>query len=522
MSASTLAASAAAPVPGQPALPVKHKTLLTIAVMGASIVQILDSTIANVAIPHMQSSLGATLDTVTWVLTSYIIAGAVAMPLTGWLADRIGSRNLFIGATAGFTVASMLCGIAVTLEEMVLFRVFQGICAAFIGPLSQTILLDINPPEKASRAMATWGMGIMVAPIFGPMIGGWLTESYNWRWVFYINLPIGIPTLAVLWWLLPSKPLARRRLDLFGFAALALALAALQLLLDRGQQEDWLQSWEIVIEAGVAIAAFWVFAIHTMTSRNPIFTHLLLTNRNFVTAMMFSVVIGLMMFGIFALLPPLLQNIYGYPVYDTGVLLAPRGLGILIAMFVASRLAGRMDMRILIGVGFGVTVVSMWMMTGWALDMPSSAIAMAGLVQGLGMGLTFMPINVMAFATLSPQLRTDGSSLLYLMRSLGGSIGISLTTTALTRNIQTSHEDLAGRITSSSFATIDPATADRWGPLGDAAMQAMNLEVTRQAAMIAYLSDFKLMMFVVLAFMPLILLLRPPKDPQVAQPPTPE
>jgi MFS transporter, DHA2 family, multidrug resistance protein len=516
------ASAIAAPLPGQPALPVKHKGLLTVAVMGASIVQILDSTIANVAIPHMQSSLGATLDSVTWVLTSYIIAGAVTMPLTGWLADRVGSRNLFLGAVTGFTIASMLCGIAVTLEEMVLFRILQGVCAAFIGPLSQTILMDINPPEKGPRAMALWGMGIMVAPIFGPMIGGWLTESYNWRWCFYINLPIGIPTIAILWWLLPSRPVTGRRLDLFGFAFLALGLAALQLMLDRGQQEDWLQSWEIIIELGVVIAALWIFAVHCATTRNPLFNRTLLANRNFVAGLAFSVVIGLMMFGIFALLPPMLQTLYGYPVYDTGVLLAPRGIGILIAMVIATRLAGLVDLRILIGTGFAITAGSMAMMTGWSLDMGSEPIIIAGFIQGLGMGLTFMPINAMAFATLPIQMRTDGASLLYLMRSLGGSLGISLTTTALTRGIQTSHQDLTGHITSSTFSTVDPATADRWGQAGDAAMMAANAEVTRQAAMIAYLSDFKLMMVVVLAFLPLILLLRAPRKGAAPPPPVGE
>jgi DHA2 family multidrug resistance protein len=504
MSASTQASSG-----GQPALPVRNKTLLTVAVMGASIVQILDSTIANVAIPHMQSSLGATLDTITWVLTSYIIASAVAMPITGWLADRVGSRNLFLASVIGFTITSMLCGIAVNLTEMVVFRVLQGICAAFIGPLSQTILLDINPPEKAPRAMATWGMGIMVAPIFGPMIGGWLTESYNWRWVFYINLPIGIPTIAILWWLLPSRPVVRRKLDGFGFAMLALGLAALQLMLDRGQHEDWFESWEIIVTLGVAIAALWVFVVHSATARTTLFDRALMRDRNFLTGLMFSMVIGLMMFGIFALLPPMLQNIYGYTVFDTGALLAPRGFGILIAMFAATRLIAFVDPRWLIACGFTITAGSMWMMTGWSIEMERGPIIVAGLVQGFGMGLTFMPINVVSFSTLGMAQRTDGSSLLYLLRSLGGSLGISLTTTALTRGIQVSHQEVGSHVTASSSAVIDPSTADRWGPIGDAALRVVDLEVTRQAAMIAYLNDFKLMMIVVLCFMPLILFMRP-------------
>jgi MFS transporter, DHA2 family, multidrug resistance protein len=508
MSVSTLTNNPA----DEPAYPVKHKGLLTLAVMGATIIQILDSTIANVAIPHMQTSLGATMDTITWVLTSYIVASAVAMPITGWLADRVGSRHLFLGAVAGFIVASMLCGIATSLTEMVIFRILQGICAAFIGPLSQTIMLDVNRPSEASRAMAIWGMGIMVAPIFGPMIGGWLTESYNWRWVFYINLPIGIPTFALLWWLLPSRPIIRRQLDRFGFAMLAIGLATLQLLFDRGQQEDWLQSWEIRIELIVVISAIWLFTTHQMTTSKPMFDRALLTDRNFVTSLNFMVLVGLMMVGIFALLPPMLQNLYGYSVLDTGILLAPRGMGILSAMFIASRLTGKVDPRIVIFIGFIMTAASAWMMTKWSLNMDWRPIVWTGLLQGFGLGFVFIPINGVAFSTLPARLRTDGSSLLYLFRSLGGSMGISIMTTMLARNIQTSHADLAGHVTATSMPTIDPSSADRLGSLGEAALQLMNLELNRQALMIAYLDDFKLIMFIVIAISPLVLFLKPAKQ----------
>jgi DHA2 family multidrug resistance protein len=459
----------------------------------------------------MQTSLGATIDSVSWVLTSYILASAVAMPATGWLADRIGSRRLFLFAVTGFILTSMLCGIATNLTQMVAFRILQGMCAAFIGPLSQTILLDINPPEKAPRAMQVWGMGIMVAPIFGPMIGGWLTESYNWRWVFYINLPIGIPTLVILWWLLPSRAITDRKLDIFGFAMLALGLASLQLMLDRGQHEDWFESWEIIIELGVAIAALWMFAVHSMTNKKPLFDLAMISNRNFLTALTFGALIGVMMFGIFALLPPMLQNIYGYTVYDTGVLLAPRGVGILIGMIFAGRLINSIDIRWIIFTGFSIVAVSMWMMTGWAMEMDASNFVIVGLLQGFGMGLTFMPTNVVAFSTLPLSVRTDASSLLYLARSLGGSLGISISVTMLTRNIQISHEELGSRITSSSFDMIDPATADRWGSLGDAALRILDLEINRQAAMIAYLSDFQLLFYIVLAILPLVLLLKPIK-----------
>ena len=495
----------------QPAYPVKNKALLTVAVMGATIIQILDSTIANVAIPHMQTSLGATMDTITWVLTSYIVASAVAMPITGWLADRIGSRNLFLAAVAGFILASMLCGIATSLTEMVAFRIFQGVCAAFIGPLSQTILLDINRPSEAPRAMSIWGMGIMIAPILGPMIGGWLTENYNWRWVFYINLPIGIPTFAVLWWLLPSRPINRRQLDRFGFAMLAIGLATLQLLLDRGQQEDWFQSWEIIIELLVVLAAFWIFVIHQITTRRPLLERLLVTDRNFFISLNMMLLVGLMMFGIFALLPPMLQNLYGYSVYDTGVLLAPRGVGILLAMFIAAKLTGKIDPRLIIFSGFLITAASMWIMTTWSLQMDWHWVVYTGLIQGFGMGFVFIPLNGVAFSTLPMRLRTDGSALLYLFRSLGGSFGISIMTTMLARNMQTSHEDLASHITASSMNAIDPSAADRLGTLGEAALQLVNLEVNRQAAMIAYLDDFKLMMILLIIISPLVFFLKPAK-----------
>ena len=504
--------AASSPPPGQAALPVKRRGLLTLAVMGASIIQILDSTIANVAIPHMQTSLGATQDTVTWVLTSYIIAGAVAIPITGWVADRVGSRRLFIYSVAGFIVMSMFCGAAANLTQMVIFRALQGICAAFIGPLSQTILLDINPPERAPKAMALWGMGIMTAPILGPVVGGWLTESYNWRWVFYINLPIGIPTLALLWWLLPTRPIVRRPLDRLGFFLLALGLATLQLILDRGQQEDWLQSWEIRVEMIVAISALWMFFVHQATTRRPMFDRELLSNRNFLTALNFMVLIGMMMLGIFALFPPMLQTLFGYTVYDTGVLLAPRGVGILCAMFIASRLNGKIEPRLIVAFGFSLISFSMWQMTQWSLQMDWHPFVYTGLLQGLGMGFVFIPMNAIAFATLPPHQRTDGSSLLYLIRSLGGSMGISVMVAMLSRNVQTSHEDIASHITAYSMSSVDPSSADRLGTIGDTVLSMVNLEVNRQAAMIAYLDDFKFMMVTVIICIPFVLLLKPAKQ----------
>lgn len=358
---------AAATLPADDTIPlhqrVRYRGLLTIAVMGASIMQILDTTIANVAIPHMQSALGATSETVTWVLTSYILASAIAMPITGWLADRVGRRELFLAAIAGFIVASMACGAAQSLEQMVVFRFLQGIFAAFIAPLSQSVMLDINPPERHARAMSIWGMGIMIGPIMGPVLGGWLTESVNWRWVFYVNLPVGLVTLALMWALLPAMRGRDRRFDLFGFSMLALGLAALQLMLDRGAHLDWFDSAEIWIELGVAIACLWIFLVHLFTARAPLFSRAMLTDRNLVTAMGFMIVIGIVMFASMALLPPMLQNLFGWPVIDTGLVLAVRGIGILISMWIAGQLLGRIDARWLVGSGLAIAAFSLWQMS---------------------------------------------------------------------------------------------------------------------------------------------------------------
>lgn len=518
-SATASPADPAPPARGSAALPVQNKWLLTVGVMLAMIIQILDTTIANVALPHMQTSLGATADTVTWVLTSYLVASAIAIPITGWVSDRIGSRNLFLASVMGFILASALCGMAQNLEEMVAFRILQGIAAAFMNPLSQTVMLDINTPEDQPKAMAIWGMGVMIGPILGPILGGYLTENFNWRWVFYVNLPLGIICLTLLWWLLPSRPRRERRFDIFGFSLLAIGIGALQLMLDRGQGEDWFSSAEIWIETLVAVIALWMFAVHMATGKNPMFERSLWRNGNLVTGIAFMLVIGMVMMATMALLPPMLQSLYGYPVIDTGMLLMPRGVGVMLMMAISARLTQHgLDPRITVATGFVVVALSLYEMTHWTLEMESSAIAISGFVQGLGMGLIFMPLNAMAFATLSPQLRTEGSSLLNLSRSIGASVGISLVTTILARSSQVSHADLSQHIKAETFDTLDPSLLERLGGTGDTIMLAINGEVSRQAAMIAYLNDFKAMMIVTICVIPLVAFLKRPKGPTVNDP----
>ena len=490
-------------------LPVPNPLLVAIGVMLASLIQILDTTIANVAIPHMQSTLGATSDEISWVLTSYIVAVAVAMPITGWLADRVGSRRLFLASVVGFVVSSMLCGMAQNVTQMVLFRALQGATGAFIAPLSQAAMIDTNKPSRQSQMMAVWGMGIMAGPILGPILGGYLTENWNWRAVFYVNVPLGAISLAILAATLPSRALVRRKFDGLGFVLIALALTSLQLLLDRGNHIDWFQSVEAWIYVTVFLSAVWIAVIHFATAREPLFNRHLFTNPNFVFGLVFSLVMGVVMFATMALLPPMLQRLFGYGVIDTGETMMPRGVGTLLSMqFSGYILRKGFEPRILIATGFSIAAFSLWEMASWSLQTDYPHIATSGFIQGIGMGLVFIPLNASAFATLPPMLRTDGSSLLNLSRSIGSSVGISIVTLLLARNLQVSHADLAAHVTASFTSVLDFSTVDRFQSMGEAALRMIDGEVNRQAAMIAYIDDFWLMTWLTLGAAPLVVFMK--------------
>src|SRR3954464_7924054 len=490
-------------------LPTGERLIVTVGVMMAVLLQVLDTTIANVALPHMQASLSATQDTINWVLTSYIVASAIALPISGWLADKVGRKRLLLISVVVFTAASVLCATATSLPEMVLFRALQGVGGAFIVPLAQATLFDINPREKHGQAMALFGGGVMIGPILGPVLGGWLTDNYNWRWVFLVNLPVGILCTLVMLRFMPKTDTHRRSFDMFGFVLLGLALAGLQLFLDRGEQADWLSSWEIRIELGLAIAASWMFVVHMATAKHPIFDRSMFKDRNFATGIVFMAVTGVLLLAGLALLPPLLQNMYGYSVLQSGFLTAPRGVGTLISMLLAGRLTGKMDARILVGIGVTLMGVSLWMMTGFAIDQPSRPVIMSGVVQGLGLGLIFVPLQSLAFETLAPRMRTTAAALLNLSRNIGGSIGISVVSTQLVRMGQVAHADLAQHITQHTIPTLNPEVLQTVAPVaGPAALALINAEVTRQALFIAYLDDFKLMMIVTFAVLPLLLFMR--------------
>ncbi len=485
-------------------------TVITLVVMFGTFMTILDSTIANVALPYMQASLGAAADTIAWVLTSFIVATAIATPLTGWLAEKIGRRRLFLVSMAGFVGASALCGLAQSLDQMVAFRLMQGAFGAFLAPIGQSYVLDAWPKEKHGQAMALWGVGIMVGPILGPVIGGWLTENFDWRWVFFINLPVGLVGLSLAAAVLPDVRQEARRFDLFGFALLATGVAALQLCLDRGQQLDWFASWEVIIEAGVAGATLWAFGVHVMTGRDTILDRRILADRNMMTGFLFIALIGLLMVGTTALLPTMLEGLYKYPVMTTGMTMAPRGVGMMFTMFLVGRLIGKVDARLLMGAGLAMTATSLWLMSLFSPAMGAMPFYISGALQGAGLGLVFVPLNTLAFATLAPDLRTDAASFFMLLRNVGGSVGVSLSVGILARQTQIAHQDIGGALTPFSIPWADNQVTRALGATGDTVLAMLNNAVTGQAAMIAYLDVYRLMFWVTVAVMPLLIILRKP------------
>ena len=489
--------------------PVPNHGVITASVMLATFMYSLDSTIANVALPRMQGSLSGTQDEMGWVLTSYIVASAIAIPLMGWLANEFGRRRVFLTSIVVFTAASALCGIAQSLPQIVLFRFLQGVGGAALVPLSQAVLFDINSPKDFGRAMAVWGMGVTLGPILGPALGGWLTDNYSWRWVFYINLPFGVLAFLGLFFTLPeSRNAQSSRFDFFGFGTLSLGIAALQLMLDRGQLLDWFSSGEIVIEAVAAGLGFYLFIVHMLSSPKPFLSPALFKDRNFVTSNLFIFMVGVVLFATLALLPPLLQNQLQYPVVLTGLVTAPRGFGTLIGMVVVGRLIGRVDVRALMALGLALTAYSLWQMTQYSLLMGYRPIIMSGIFQGLGVALVYVPLSTVAFATLPGALRNEGTAFFNLLRNAGSAIGISVVLFLLTQNTQRLHASLAEHITPYNAGSNPAALAAHVDTATVKGLAALNAMITNQAAMISYIDDFWLMMVLTLATIPFLLLIK--------------
>ena len=489
---------------------VPHRKLLTASTMLAMLMQTLDSTIANVALPYMQGSMSASADEITWVLTSYVIAAAIMTAPVGWLARRFGRKTLFVTCLIGFTVTSMLCGAAQTLEQLVGFRLLQGVCGAALAPLSQATMLDIYPFSKRAQAMAIFSMGITMGPIMGPTLGGYLTELYNWRYVFYVNLPFGIlAIIGVILFMPNTQPQPSLKFSWYGFAVLALGCGSLQLMLDRGQVLDWFSSREILIEAVIAALGFYLFIVHMFMAEKPFLSLALFKDRNFVSGMVMVFCVSSVMLATAALLAPYLQNLAGYPVYTAGWAMAPRGVGTMVSMFVASRLGMRYDQRKIMACGLLVLGWALYSMSLWTPDVTQAQMMLTLVLQGFSIGLVFNPMSVMAYTTLSPQLRGEGTSLQSLSRNIGSAIGISVTSFTLSRGVQTTHADLVAAITPfDRVLQAGDAVSRLWNPATHRGAMALDEMVTLQARIIAYNNDFRLMMLTIVPALVLLFFMR--------------
>ncbi len=498
--------------------PTTRRAVVTVCAMTATIMQALDTTIANVALPYMQGSLNASLDQINWVLTSYIVAAAIMTAPVGWLSDRFGRKKLFILCAAGFTFASLLCALAHNIEQIVVFRLLQGMFGAALVPLSQSVMLDAYPVEQRGSAMAIWGIGVMLGPIMGPTLGGWLTDNYSWHWVFLVNLPVGaITVVGLLIFMQETKQQLHLRFDWFGFLALSIGIGSLQLMLDRGEQVGWFDSGEIILECVIGVAGFYYFLAHSLTTASPFVRFELFKDRNYLLGCVFMVVIGVSIFAIMALVTPFMQNIMGYPIVTAGLLLASRGVGTLTALIFVGRLLKLFEPRTLIFGGMILTIGTIRHMAGFTNDTSSNTIIVTSLIQGFGLGLIFVPVNMVAFATLPAHLRTDGTAIFTLVRNIASAVGISIVIANLTRMTTANHARLVEYVTPFNDALKNADIANKLDLATDTGRAMMDQIVTQQAALIAYANDFTLLMWIVIAATPFVFLIGPLRAKLAAQ-----
>jgi len=479
--------------------------------MVATLMQALDNTIANVALPHMQGSLGASRDQITWVLTSYVIAAAIMTAPVGWFAARFGRKPFFIVCLVGFTITSMLCGVAQNLPQEVVFRFLQGCFGAALVPLSQAIMLDLYPIESRGTAMAIWATGVMIGPILGPTLGGYLTDSYNWRWVFFINVPFGIAAVAGLMLFLNERHRnATLRFDWMGFLALSAGLGALQLMLDRGFSKDWFSSPEIIIEAAIAGLGFYLFIVHMLTADKPFIPPRVFKDVGFLSGFATMFAVGVVLLGSSALLPPYLQNLGNYSVMQTGLLMTPRGIGAMLVMMVAGRLTRVIDPRLLMAVGVIAIAGAMWDMTQWTPEVSLMRLSVVTMIQGVGISFVFIPLQVVGFATLPANLRTDAAALYSLSRNIGSAIGVSATSTLLASSFQRIHAQFAEQVTPFNRALQSGAQGLFLGPTTPFGVQGIEAQIQYHAYVAAYANDFLLMFWTCLPLLPLLFFMRKP------------
>ena len=496
--------AAAAPV----AVPGLRRNMVTICAMTATIMQALDTTIANVALPYMQGSLSASQDQINWVLTSYIVAAAIMTAPVGWIANRFGRKRIFILCSGGFTVASLLCGVAQDINEMVLFRLLQGMFGAALVPLSQAVMLDSYALHERAKAMSIWGMGVMMGPIMGPSLGAWLTETYSWHWVFFVNLPFGIFTvLGLMIFMDETRKDRELRFDWFGFLALAVGIGALQIALDRGEQLGWFESNEIIADFIVSIVGFYYFFAHSLTTARPFIQFAIFKDKNFVGGCVFMAVMGLVLFSTMAVSSPFLQNVIGYPIITAGLLLAMRGCGTFVAMMLVGRMMRHIEARTLIISGLSLTCLSLYYMTGWTDQTGVPEIVVVSVVQGFGFGLVFVPLSTVAFLTLPNHLRTDGTSMLTLMRNVASSVGISIVIAQLTEGSRRVYAILNEHVTPFNHAMQMPDVSRMINMSTDAGRALADVMIGLQAQIIAFSLDYQMVMLFTMCAIPLAIMI---------------
>ncbi|MDE2301199.1 MAG: DHA2 family efflux MFS transporter permease subunit [Sphingomonadales bacterium] len=484
-----------------------RRALITIATLLAVMMTTLDGTIAVIALPHIASNLSGSQEQIAWVLTSYLIGSAISTPPSGWLADRYGRRRVMASSVAVFTLASIGCGMSGNLTMLVVFRFIQGAAGASLVPLSQVVLLNINPPERQGPAIAMFGIGTLVGPAIGPTLGGWLTDSVSWRAIFLINAPIGLAAFLGLVLFLKDKPLANvRGFDFKGFVAVSLALAAFQLMLDRGQMQDWFASPEIRIEATAAALFAWLAIVHMLTTPEPFIKLAIFRDRNFLLGSLIGTVIGVFLVGVVPIVTTMMQQLLGYPVMLTGILSAPRALGNILTVFVVGRMVSRIDTRLVLLFGLGLLLASLYLLSTMSLDTGDETLAMVAFLQGCGSGFVFLPLTLVVFSTLPADFRNEGSVLFALTRNLGAAAGISAIEALTIRD--------AAKVQSRLVEHLRPDN-----PLLGLRMPDLDLsltrsvattlgEITRQATMVAYVDSYRMLLGLALVMLPLCLLLR--------------
>lgn len=487
----------------------KHRLLTTLAVMTASVMQVLDTTIVNVALPQMQGQLGATPDQISWVLTSYLISSGIFMLLTGYFTDRLGQRTYLMASVIGFTVASVLCGLADSLAAVILFRLLQGIFGAALVPLAQSIMLQSFPPSERGRAIAIWGVGIMVGPILGPTLGGWITEAISGRWTFFINLPVGLFSALLIWRVVADSERRERRMDWWGLLCLMLFLGGMQFVLDRGGQEDWFASTNIQFMTALSVLGLIFFIRHSLDRHaHPIFSSAIFLDRNFATGSLILAVFGLGLFGALMLQPIMLGNLMGYPALTIGLLLAPRGIASMFSMMVAGRIVNRVDPRVLIAVGVVIFTSGTYFTTLYSLTIDEYWIIFPLAIQGLELGLVMVPLSTVAFSTLDPRHAAEAAGLFSVLRTIGSAIGISIVATIMTDHAQSAWNHLGGFIDRDNPALAVFLAQGRLNLDSAAKPLILAQELQRQSAMSGILDGYVLVTWSFAAMLPLALLLR--------------